>query len=105
MTSLGTTITIERVLRHVTHHTTLDFKDLSQRKLIFPLDFIGKTGSISRSMETQDDLLNRILTTLQSVQNGYNQLAVDVQRIEGRLEAITTQQGLQLVRIFVPTLP
>ncbi|KAL8797091.1 MAG: hypothetical protein Q9182_007253 [Xanthomendoza sp. 2 TL-2023] len=46
-------------------------------------------------MEAQEDLLNRILDTLQSVQNGYKQLAANIQRIEGRLEALTGQQDLQ----------
>ncbi|KAL8724326.1 MAG: hypothetical protein Q9166_008011 [cf. Caloplaca sp. 2 TL-2023] len=36
-------------------------------------------------METQENLLKRILDILQSVQDGYTQLATDVQRIEDRL--------------------
>ncbi|KAI4254081.1 MAG: hypothetical protein LQ352_003300 [Teloschistes flavicans] len=46
---------------------------------------------MATSQPDREDLLLQILNTLQSVQNGYNQLSQAVQNIQGRLEGIVGQ--------------
>lgn len=47
--------------------------------------------AMATSQPDREDLLLQILNTLQSVQNGYNQLSQAVQNIQGRLEGIVGQ--------------